>query len=68
MKCIKGKQKEKGTKEVQESIDKVIEYEELVCQVEFKEDEDRSYQFYMNDYRAVLNVDEFTLDLLRITR
>ena len=44
------------------------EYEKLVFQVDFEDDEDRSYQFYMNEYKAVLDGDKFTLDCLRNTR
>ena len=44
------------------------EYERLVFQVDFEEDEDRSYQFYMSEYKAVLDGDKFTLDCLRNTR
>ena len=49
MKCTKGKQKGKGIKKVQGSIDKVIKYEWLVCYVKFEEDEDGSYQFHINE-------------------
>ncbi|MDB6213361.1 hypothetical protein PNO24_05495, partial [Gemella haemolysans] len=31
------------------------EYENLVFQVDFEDDEDRSYQFYMSEYKAVLD-------------
>ena len=44
------------------------EYEKLVFQVDFEEDEDRLYQFYMSEYKAVLDGDKFTLDCLRNTR
>ena len=44
------------------------EYEKLVFQVDFEEDEDRSYQFYTSEYKAVLDGDKFTLDCLRNTR
>jgi len=44
------------------------EYERLVFQVDYEEDEDRSYQFYMSEYKAVLDGDKFTLDCLRNTR
>ena len=44
------------------------EYEKLVFQVDFEEDEERSYQFYMSEYKAVLDGDKFTLDCLRNTR
>ena len=44
------------------------EYEKLVFQVDFEEDEDRSYQFFMSEYKAVLDGDKFTLDCLHNTR
>ena len=44
------------------------EYERLVFQVDFEDDEDRSYQFYMSEYKAVLDRDKFTLYCLRNTR
>lgn len=44
------------------------EYEKLVFQVDFEEDEDRSYQFYMSEYKDVLDGNKFTLDCLRNTR
>ena len=44
------------------------EYEKLVFQVDFEENEDRSYQFYMSEYKDVLNGNKFTLDCLRNTR
>lgn len=44
------------------------EYEKLVFQVDFEEDEERSYQFYMSEYKAVLDRDKFTLDCLHNTR
>ena len=44
------------------------EYEKLVFQVDYEEDEDKSYQFYMSEYKAVLDGDKFTLDCLRNTR
>ena len=44
------------------------EYERLVFQVDYEEDEDRSYQFYMSEYKAVLDGDKFTLDCLHNTR
>ena len=44
------------------------EYEKLVFQVDFEDDEDRSYQFYTSEYKAVLDGDKFTLDCLRNTR
>jgi len=43
------------------------EYEKLVFQVDFEE-EDKSYQFYMSEYKAVLDGDKFTLDCLHNTR
>lgn len=44
------------------------EYEKLVFQVDFEDDEDRSYQFYMSEYKAVLDGNKFTLDCLKNTR
>ena len=44
------------------------EYEKLVFQVDFEEDEDKSYQFYMSEYKAVLDGDKFTLDCLHNER
>lgn len=44
------------------------DYEKLVFQVDYEEDGDRSYQFYMNEYKAVLEGDKFTLDCLRNER
>lgn len=44
------------------------EYEKLVFQVDYEEDEDSSYQFYMSEYKAVLDGDKFTLDCLKNTR
>ena len=44
------------------------EYEKLVFQVDFEEDEDKSYQFYMSEYKAVLERDKFTLDCLHNER
>ena len=44
------------------------EYEKLVFQVDFEDDEDRSYQFYMSEYKDVLDGDKFTLDCLHNTR
>ena len=44
------------------------EYEKLVFQVDFEDDEDKSYQFYMSEYKAVVDGDKFTLDCLRNTR
>ena len=40
----------------------------LVFQVDFEDDEDRSYQFYMSEYKGVLDGNKFTLDCLRNTR
>lgn len=44
------------------------EYEKLVFQVDFEDDEDRSYQFYMSEYKDVLDGNKFILDCLRNTR
>ena len=44
------------------------EYEKLIFQVDFEEDEDKSYQFYMSEYKEVLDGNKFTLDCLRNTR
>ena len=44
------------------------EYEKLVFQVDYEDDEDRSYQFYMSEYKAVLDGDKFTLDCLHNER
>ncbi len=44
------------------------EYEKLVFQVDFEDDEDKSYQFYMSEYKVVLDGDKFNLDCLRNTR
>ena len=44
------------------------EYDKLVFQVDYEEDEDRSYQFYMSEYKAVLDGDKFTLDCLHNRR
>lgn len=44
------------------------EYEKLVFQVDFEDDEDRSYQFYMSEYKDVLDGDKFTLDCLHNER
>ena len=43
------------------------EYEKLIFQVD-NGDEDRSYQFYMSEYKDVLDGNKFTLDCLRNTR
>ena len=44
------------------------EYENLVFQVDNGDDYDKSYQFYMSEYKAVLEGDKFTLDCLHNTR
>lgn len=44
------------------------DYEKLVFQVDFEDAEDRSYQFYMSEYKEVLDGDKFTLDCLRNAR
>ena len=44
------------------------EYEKLVFQVYFEDAEDRSYQFYMKEYQAILDRDEITLSFLHNTR
>lgn len=44
------------------------EYEKLVFQVDNGDDCDKSYQFYMSEYKAVLEGDKFTLDCLHNTR
>ena len=44
------------------------EYEKLVFQVDNGDDCDKSYQFYMSEYKAVLDGDKFTLDCLHNTR
>ena len=44
------------------------DYEKLVFQVDFEDDEDRSYQFYMSEYKAVLEGHKFTLGCLRNER
>lgn len=44
------------------------DYEKLIFQVDFEEDEDKSYQFYMSEYKAVLDGDKFTLDCLHNAR
>ena len=43
------------------------DYEELVFQVDF-EDEEKAYQFYLSDYDNVVNKEEFTMSLLHNTR
>lgn len=44
------------------------DYEKLIFQVDNGDDCDKSYQFYMNEYKAVLEGDKFTLDCLRNER
>ena len=44
------------------------DYEKLIFQVDNSDDCDKSYQFYMSEYKAVLDGDKFTLDCLRNTR
>ena len=44
------------------------EYEKLIFQVDSGDDCDKSYQFYMSEYKAVLDGNKFTLDCLRNTR
>ena len=44
------------------------DYEKLIFQVDNGDDCDKSYQFYMSEYKAVLDGDKFTLDCLRNTR
>ena len=44
------------------------EYEKLIFQVDNGDDCDKSYQFYMSEYKAVLDGDKFTLDCLHNTR
>ena len=44
------------------------EYEKLVFQVDNGDDCDKSYQFYMREYQAVLDRDEITLSFLHNTR
>ena len=44
------------------------EYEKLIFQVDNGDDCDKSYQFYMSEYKAVLEGDKFTLDWLHSTR
>lgn len=44
------------------------DYENLIFQVDNGDDCDKSYQFYMSEYKAVLDGDKFTLDCLRNTR
>ena len=44
------------------------EYEKLIFQVDNGDDCDKSYQFYMKEYQAVLDRDEITLSFLHNTR
>ena len=44
------------------------EYEKLIFQVDNGDDCNKSYQFYMSEYKAVLDGDKFTLDCLHNTR
>ena len=44
------------------------EFEKLIFQVDNGDDCDKSYQFYMSEYKAVLDGDKFTLDCLHNTR
>lgn len=44
------------------------EYEKLIFQVDNGDNCDKSYQFYMSEYKAVLDGDKFTLDCLHNTR
>lgn len=44
------------------------EYEKLIFQVDNGDDCDKSYQFYMREYQAVLDRDEITLSFLHNTR
>ena len=44
------------------------DYEKLIFQVDNGDDCDKSYQFYMSEYKSVLDGDKFTLDCLRNTR
>ena len=44
------------------------DYEKLIFQVDNGDDCDKSYQFYMSEYKAVLEGDKFTLDCLHNTR
>ena len=44
------------------------DYEKLIFQVDNGGDCDKSYQFYMSEYKAVLEGDKFTLDCLHNTR
>ena len=44
------------------------DYEKLIFQVDNGDDCGKSYQFYMSEYKAVLEGDKFTLDCLHNTR
>ena len=44
------------------------EYEKLVFQADFENDRERLYQFYISEYKTVLDGDRFTLDCLRNER
>nr|DAO26309.1 MAG TPA: hypothetical protein [Caudoviricetes sp.] len=44
------------------------EYEKLIFQVDSGDDCDKSYQFYMKEYQAVLDRDEIILSFLHNTR
>lgn len=44
------------------------DYEKLIFQVDNGDDCDKSYQFYMKEYQAVLDRDEITLSFLHNTR
>ena len=44
------------------------EYEKLVFQADFENDGERLYQFYISEYKAVLDGDRFALDCLRNER
>ncbi|WP_337999677.1 hypothetical protein [Gemella haemolysans] len=44
------------------------DYEKLIFQVDNGDDCDKSYQFYMSEYKAVLDGDKFTLDCLHNKR
>lgn len=40
------------------------EYEKLVFQADFENDGERLYQFYISEYKAVLDGDRFALNCL----
>ena len=44
------------------------DYEKLIFQVDNGDDCDKSYQFYMKEYQAVLDRDKITLSFLHNTR